>query len=926
MSHLSNMGHHKGKFGDIRRHNGLDCVLAWCVSTEVLIELEADELAGSEYAHDARARARVCARCELRILMTTQQVEYVAVEPMNGHAGSEDYTAEDITVMEGLEAVRRRPGMYIGTTGPEGVFHLVREIVDNSVDEAMAGFATLVDITLHSDGSVTVIDDGRGIPVDTHDKTGKSALETVMTTLHAGGKFGGKGYQVSGGLHGVGASVVNALSAWTVVEVRRDGKVHSQRFERGETVTDMSTRPQGSDDIPGDGTKVTWMPDSQIFPEIDYDWEAVSGRLREMAYLNQGLSIRIRSDWHAEGLWPHNDLTFRFDGGVRSFVRTFNRRRGAVHDNVVHAVGEVDEVSVEVAFQYNQSFVENCLSFANVIRTGDGGTHVTGFRSALTRVLNDYAKKNSLLSGGKDGVSVLSGEDVREGLMSVISVKVKEPQFEGQTKGRLGNPEVKGAVEQSVGRSLAEFLEDHPDDARQIIDKASTAARAREAAKKARDLIIRKNAMDGGALPGKLADCSEKDPSRSELYIVEGESAGGSAKQGRDRQFQAILPLRGKILNVEKARPDRMFGHEEIAALITAIGAGMGEEFNPEKLRYHRIIIMTDADVDGAHIRTLLLTFFFRNMPHLIDGGYLYIAQPPLYKATKGRRSSWLYADAELDSWMAERAFTGISIVASETGDVVARGKQLGPTVTTLREFRDAFNVAKVLGVPETVFFKLLSDPEFNELSWQRHPSALDATPEPNDEASDEEAEEQSDDEAIDFRPNIDVQSEMGMVFTKEAGDPPPEADEELESHQTPEVVIDDYELTESVYNNPAMRRSRLLYTDIDHLVRSGSGFKLVRGDADLTEDVSWIDLPELLEDNADSSGINIQRYKGLGEMNPDQLWDTTMNPQARVMLQVSTDDAMAADDIFRTLMGEEVGPRRDFIRANALEVRNLDV
>ena len=608
--------------------------------------------------------------------MTTETI--IATET-NGHTGSSEYNAEDITVMEGLEAVRKRPGMYIGTTGPEGVFHLVREIVDNSVDEAMAGFASTVDIHIHRDGSVTVIDDGRGIPVDTHDKTGKSALETVMTTLHAGGKFGGKGYQVSGGLHGVGASVVNALSEWAIVEVRRGGYIYSQRFERGATVTDMARRRQTSSDLQGTGTKVTWMPDSRIFPLIEYDWDSITGRLREMAYLNQGLAIRLRSDWHEESHWPHNDVTFRFDGGVRSFVRTSNRRRGGIHDSVVYANGTIDEVAVEVAFQYNQSFVENCLSFANVIRTGDGGTHVTGFRSALTRVLNDYAKKNSLLNQGKDGVATLSGEDVREGLMSVISVKVKDPQFEGQTKGRLGNPEVKGAVEQLMGRQLSEFLEDHPAEARIIIDKASTAARAREAAKKARDLIIRKNAMDGGSLPGKLADCAEKDPSRSELYIVEGESAGGSAKQGRDRQFQAILPLKGKILNVEKARPERMFAHEEIAALITAIGAGMGEDFDPEKLRYHRVIIMTDADIDGAHIRTLLLTFFFRNMRQLIDDGYLYIAQPPLYKASKGRRSNWLYADAELDGWMAERAFNGLAI-ESEDGEspIIVKGKKLG--------------------------------------------------------------------------------------------------------------------------------------------------------------------------------------------------------------------------------------------------------
>ena len=831
----------------------------------------------------------------------------------NGHAGSADYTADDITVMEGLEAVRKRPGMYIGTTGPEGVFHLVREIVDNSVDEAMAGFASTVDIRIHDDGSVTVSDDGRGIPVDTHDKTGKSALETVMTTLHAGGKFGGKGYQVSGGLHGVGASVVNALSEWTVVEVRRDGFVYSQRYERGITMTDVERRPQTSDDLPGDGNVTTWMPDSEIFPSVEYDWDGITGRFREMAYLNQGLAIRLRSDWHHESHWPHNDVTFRFDGGVKSFVRTFNRRRGGIHDSVIYAAGTVDDVTVEVAFQYNQSFVENCLSFANVIRTGDGGTHVTGFRSALTRVLNDYAKKNNLLAGGKDGVATLSGEDVREGLMSVISVKVKDPQFEGQTKGRLGNPEVKGTVEQLVGRQLSEFLEDHPDEARIIIDKASTAARAREAAKKARDLIIRKNAMDGGSLPGKLADCTEKDPSRSELYIVEGESAGGSAKQGRDRQFQAILPLKGKILNVEKARPERMFAHEEIAALITAIGAGMGEEFDSEKLRYHRIIIMTDADIDGAHIRTLLLTFFFRNMRQLIDEGFLYIAQPPLYKASKGRRSNWLYADADLDSWMAERVFNGLSI-ASHDDDVKVKGKRLGTTITNLREFREALDIVNVLGMPEEVFFDLLRDPELQNLTFTRNRSSeiigdLDDVDDDLDDATYQVSL---------FNGSVD---EDQTPFTREVNEEPPhEIEDEPVTYR-----IRDYELTEDIYNNPAIRRSKRLFQDVASFI-AADAFQLKRREDVLMRDVTWQELPEALEENSETSGINIQRYKGLGEMNPDQLWDTTMNPQHRVMLQVTAEDAISADDIFRTLMGEEVGPRRDFIRANALEVKNLDV
>jgi DNA gyrase subunit B len=834
----------------------------------------------------------------------------------NGHAGSSKYNAEDITVMEGLEAVRKRPGMYIGTTGPEGVFHLVREIVDNSVDEAMAGFATTVDIRIHADGSVSVSDDGRGIPVDTHDKTGKSALETVMTTLHAGGKFGGKSYQVSGGLHGVGASVVNALSEWTVVEVRRDGYVYSQRFERGITMTDMTRRRQISSDLWGTGTKVTWMPDKAIFSDIEYDWAGVTTRLREMAYLNQGLAIRLRSDWHEETHWPHNDVTFRFDGGVRSFVRTFNRRRGGIHDSVIYAAGTVDEVSVEVAFQYNQSFVENCLSFANVIRTGDGGTHVTGFRSALTRVLNDYAKKNNLLNGGKDGIATLSGEDVREGIMSVISVKVKDPQFEGQTKGRLGNPEVTGVVGQLVGRQLSDFLEDHPDEARIIIDKASTAARAREAAKKARDLIIRKNAMDGGSLPGKLADCAEKDPSRSELYIVEGESAGGSAKQGRDRQFQAILPLKGKILNVEKARPERMFAHEEIAALITAIGAGMGEDFDSEKLRYHRIIIMTDADIDGAHIRTLLLTFFFRNMHQLIDGGYLYIAQPPLYRASKGRRGKWLYADADLDNWMAERAFNGFSLVSqNDDARIEVKGKRLGNIVTHLRDFREAFEIVKAIAVPENVFFDLLRNPDHQNLSFTR-----DELPGTTDEFYDEDdrVNENSSYQVDLFNSSVD---DTQTPFTREV------IDNREDSEQHPPITynIQGYELTADIYNNPAIRRAKRIFHRVADFV-GNDGFQLKRNDKVLMEDLSWQELPEALEESSDTSGISIQRYKGLGEMNPDQLWDTTMNPQNRVMLQVTAEDAISADDIFRTLMGEEVGPRRDFIRANALEVKNLDV
>ncbi|MBT4126427.1 MAG: DNA topoisomerase (ATP-hydrolyzing) subunit B [Chloroflexi bacterium] len=823
--------------------------------------------------------------------------------------GSAEYGADDITVMEGMEAVRKRPGMYIGTTGVEGVFHLIREIVDNSVDEAMAGFASRIDITIHKDGSVTVVDDGRGIPVDKHKKTGLSALETVMTTLHAGGKFGGKGYQVSGGLHGVGASVVNALSEWTTVEVRRDGKVSTQKYARGKAIGDMEVRKPNEDDLPGTGTSVHWMPDAEIFPEISYEWEAISGRFKEMAYLNQGLTIHLRSEWH-DDVWPFNDVTYMFDGGVQSFVRSLNRRRGSVHPTVMYAQETIDDVVVEVAMQYNESFIENTLSFANVIRTGDGGSHVTGFRSALTRVLNDFAKKNNLLGTGKDDIKSLSGEDTREGLMCVISVKVKDPQFEGQTKGRLGNPEVKGAVEQVVGRKLVEFLEDNPGDGALIINKSTTAARARAAAKKARDLVIRKNAMDGGSLPGKLADCTEKDPASSEIYIVEGESAGGSAKQGRERQFQAILPLRGKILNVEKARPERMLAHEEIAALITALGAGLGEDYDEEKLRYHRVIIMTDADVDGAHIRTLLLTFFFRNMPQIIGNGHLYIAQPPLYKASRGRSSRWLYSDAELDEWTANRLYGTIRITSDQDSDLELKSTKIGRVLTPLRDYVDSLEVARVLNIPENVIDKLVNDPEY---------AKLDFRPE---------------------QPEAPVETAQASLFGEPADDSDADAEDtsvdptqvaEVEEEDEPEILpdrtfdIDGYTLTKDIFNNPAVQRLRAIYPVIKQVVEAGT-LTIEKGDAVVATGVAWNDLPTTLDNNSDRSGVNVQRYKGLGEMNPDQLWETTMDPNERVMLRVTADDAMAADDMFRTLMGDDVEPRRNFIRANALEVKNLDV
>ena len=634
------------------------------------------------------------------------------------------YTAEDIQVLEGQEAVRRRPSMYIGSTDQRGLHHLIYEIVDNSVDEAMADYCTWVQVTLHEDGSVRVEDNGRGIPVDTHSATGKSAVETVMTTLHAGGKFGGGGYKVSGGLHGVGASVVNALSKWMVVEVKRDGRHYRQEFRQGWATTELEDIGSAEDH----GTIITYLPDSEIFPSLDYDFDIISQRFREMAFLNKGLEVHLTSFFHRREPPGYQERTYYFEGGILSFLVTLNRQRSVIHAEPFYVTKPVDSTLVEVGLQYNAGFAEATYSFANCINTTDGGTHVTGFRSALTRVLNDYARKSKLL---KDDQANLTGEDVREGLTAVISVKLTDPQFEGQTKTRLGNAEVKGYVDSAVGSELLIFLQDHPNEARRIIEKCMTTARAREAARKARDLIIRKSAMDGGSLPGKLADCSERNPALSELYLVEGDSAGGSAKGGRDRRFQAILPLRGKILNVEKARPEKMLSHEEIRAMITALGAGLGEEFNVQKLRYHRVIIMTDADVDGAHIRTLLLTFFYRNMGPLIDGGYLYIAQPPLYRVQNGRRGQYAYSEAERET---------------------------------------------------------------------------------------------------------------------------------------------------------------------------------------------------ILESLKDKRGITIQRYKGLGEMNPNQLWETTMNPETRTMLQVNVSDVADADRVFTELMGEEVEHRKKFIQANARDVKNLDV
>jgi DNA gyrase subunit B len=629
------------------------------------------------------------------------------------------YDASAIQVLEGLEAVRRRPGMYIGSTDIRGLHHLIYEIVDNSVDEALAGYCDRIEVTIHRDGSVRVWDDGRGIPVDIHPKVGKSALEVIMTTLHAGGKFGGGGYKVSGGLHGVGASVVNALSEWLEVTVRRDGKIYHQRYERGVPVTPVETIGETTPD--DHGTETVFLPDRLIFRSLDYQSDVLLQRFREVAYLTSGLTIHFvdeRTDL---------DMTFYFEGGIVSFVRHLNRTKEVLQPQPFYVKREQNGCLVEVAIQYTDGYAESTHAFANNINTIDGGTHVTGFKAALTRAINEYARRHGLL---KENDPNLSGEDVREGLTAIISVMLPEPQFEGQTKTKLGNAEVAGIVQSIVYESFTSYLEEHPAIARRIIEKCLTAARAREAARKARELVQRKGALDTFSLPGKLADCTERDPAKAELYIVEGDSAGGSAKQGRDRRFQAVLPLRGKILNVEKARLDRMLHNEEIRALITALGTGIGDQYDRSKLRYHRVILMTDADVDGAHIRTLLLTFFFRYLEGLIIDGHLYIAQPPLYRLQSGKEVHYVYSDEE----------------------------------------RDAI---------------------------------------------------------------------------------------------------------------------------------------LNRGDGR-----TW----------------DIQRYKGLGEMNPEQLWETTMDPARRTLLQVTIEDAVRADETFNMLMGSAVPPRKRFIQAHAREVRNLDI
>ncbi|GAB4409426.1 MAG: DNA topoisomerase (ATP-hydrolyzing) subunit B [Thermodesulfovibrionales bacterium] len=790
----------------------------------------------------------------------------------------ETYGAEDIKILKGLDAVRKRPAMYIGSTGTEGLHHLVYEVVDNSVDESLAGFCKNIDVILHHDGSCTVIDDGRGIPTGPHpgDSEGRSAAEVALTELHAGGKFESKAYKISGGLHGVGVSVVNALSEWLEVEIKQNGQVFQQRFERGKPTGPLAVVGKTR----GRGTKVTFKPDPEVFEVTDFSYDVLSQRLRELAFLNRGLRITIldeRVDKKQE---------FVYKGGIVSFVEHLNKNKTPLHPKPIYISGEREGISAEVALQYNDGYAEAIFTFANNINTREGGTHLVGFKAALTRTANNYATAAGLLKNAKEG---LSGEDIREGLTAVVSVKLPDPQFEGQTKMKLGNSEVKGIVESIANDALATYFEENPSVARKIIEKAIQAARAREAARKARELTRRKGALEDTGLPGKLADCSEKDPAMSELFIVEGDSAGGSAKQGRDRRFQAILPLRGKILNVEKARFDKMLTSEEIRILITALGTGIGaDDFDIAKTRYHRIILMTDADVDGAHIRTLLLTFFYRQMPQVIEKGYLYIAQPPLFRVKRGKTERYIQSEAELLNMLFELAAEDIAIPIK--GQEI-KGKALIPHLRRLLNFERLIEwFERRRKDPQALRLLLVEGINRHLLKERKGLSEL----------------------LEKIKADL-PDARIGELYE----------DEEHEGYGV-EIRRHNYKivLDTNLLLSPEFRELETLYGPVKEMGKPP--YKVITKDGPRDMASTGEILNYVLE--TARKGLTIQRYKGLGEMNPHQLWETTMDPEKRTLLQVSVEDTVQADEIFSILMGDQVEPRKEFIVKHALEARNIDI
>jgi len=772
--------------------------------------------------------------------------------------------------------------MYIGSTSSMGLHHLVYEVVDNSIDEAMAGFCDRVEVTIHPDNAITVVDNGRGIPVDHHAEQNKSAAEVVMTMLHAGGKFDNKSYRVSGGLHGVGVSVVNALSEWLELEIKRDNAVYQQNYDRGQPRTEL--KKAGT--TQNRGTKISFKPDLEIFETDEFSFDILSNRLRELSFLNKGIFIRLTDERDGRS---HD---FHYEGGIKSFVKHLNHNKKILYPEPIYFEKNQDEVMVELAMLHNDGYAEQVFSYANNINTHEGGTHLSGFKAALTRTVNSYANSHNLLKNFKGSIN---GDDIREGMTTVLSVKLMNPQFEGQTKTKLGNSEIKGMVEAIVNEYLAEFLEENPSVARKIVEKSLLSAQSREAAKKARDLTRRKGALDSGSLPGKLADCSEKNPEVCELYLVEGDSAGGSAKQGRDRGFQAILPLRGKILNVEKARFDKMLSSQEIVTMVTALGVGIGkEDFDINKARYHKIIIMTDADVDGAHIRTLLLTFFFRQMPELVERGYLYIAQPPLFKLKKGKKERYLKDEVELENYLLSEGTQKLSLQVKGSERWI-EGKELSTLVTDISIYKDYFYKLLKRGIPKSILEKIVDiDINITELFGERgrlHHFAqtlLEKIPE-------------------EFKLSLEYDEEHNRwvaVF---------KWDDDKRS----------FRLSESFVQIPEFNRLMLLKNKLDNI--DGSGFILRPENGEEVEITSYTKILDFVLESG-KKGSHIQRYKGLGEMNPEQLWETTMNPEGRILLQVKIDDMVAADEIFTTLMGTQVEERRRFIQNHAPEVRNLDI
>ena len=805
------------------------------------------------------------------------------------------YDATNIQILEGTEAVRMRPAMYIGDTFTRGLHHLVYEVVDNSVDEAMGGYCTHITVEVNENNSITVVDDGRGIPVDMHKTEKKPAVEVVLTTLHAGGKFDHRTYKVSGGLHGVGVSCVNALSEWLEVEIKRDGKIYHQRYEKGITASKLTVIGKTK----SSGTKVTFQPDRTIFKEtIVYSYDILAKRLRELAFLNQGLIIKLGDKREKK----EKENIFEFKGGIISFVETLTSSKNKLHKKVIYFQREKEGLYVEVAMQYDDGYSENVYTYANNIHTSEGGTHLSGFKSALTRAINNYAKGKKLL---KNDIAI-SGDDTREGLTAVVSVKIPNPQFEGQTKTKLGNSEVDGLVASATLEALNAFFEENPAIGNKIIDKVITASRAREAARKARELTRRKGALESGGLPGKLADCSEKDPALSELYLVEGDSAGGSAKQGRDRTFQAILPLKGKILNVEKSRLDKILSNEEIRTIITALGAGVGDEFNIEKLRYHKIIIMCDADVDGSHIRTLLLTLLYRQMRPLVDGGYIYIAQPPLYKIKRGRREEYIETEEEMSGIILELGSEGLKLIKS-------KGKQ----VYTNAQFREALNISVEL--QQTVDAMSKRGVVFDEYI-------------------------QNYDQKTKKMPLYRVKVEGQTHFVYDDKELAKLTAKDEEAQYTEIFAKEDLEKIEKKLNRLGLSTVDFLKEDIAEEPKVTGATKkkeatkkkalkkntlkarfVIENEKDKHELFSLQDVLDFVREQA-QKGMHIQRYKGLGEMNPQQLWDTTMDPEHRTLLKVVLEDEVEAEGIFSVLMGDEVAPRREFIETFAHEVKDLDV